>query len=324
MKGRLAAIAAIVSQVVTMSIATAESYPSRPISWVLGFAPGGISDSGARFVAKVFTEKLGQPIIVENKPGAGGLIAAESVAAARPDGYTILNASNGVMAALSTMNNKLSFDPLTAFTIIHGYRSSPLILAVPADSPFKTVQDLVEYARKNPGKLNYGSVGPGSSAHLVTELLAQQAGFKLSHVPYKGSAPALNDLLGGRIDLMFDFSILLKPQIDGGKLRALAQTGATRMAAHADVPTFVELGYPDVQFSAWAALVGPANMPRPIIEKLSAAFTETLRDPRVVKFHESQGVVLMSDIGASAMRDFVVAEAAKFKDIIERTGATAE
>lgn len=182
----------------------------------------------------------------------------------------------------------------------------------------------MEYARKNPGKLNYGSVGPGSSSHLVTELLAQQGGIKLTHVPYKGSAPALNDLLGGRIDLMFDFSILLKPQIDGGKLRALAQTGVTRMATHADVPTFAELGYPEVQFSAWAALVGPAGMPQPVVERLSAAFTETLRDQRVVKFHEDQGVVLMSDTGASKMRDFVIAEAAKFKGIIERTGATAE
>lgn len=323
-KLRLMAVAAVVAHVFALPAAMADSYPNRPVSWMLGFAPGGVSDSGARFVAKVFSEKLGQPVIVENKPGAGGIIAAESIAAAKPDGYAILNASNGVMAALSTMNSKSTFDPLTAFTIIHGYRSSPLILVVPANSPFKTLQDLLEYARKNPERLNYGSVGPGSSSHLVTELLAQHGGVKLTHVPYKGSAPAVNDLLGGRIDLMFDFSILLKPQIDAGTLRPLAQTGAVRMAGHSAVPTFVELGYPEVQFSAWVALVGPAGMPQAVVDKLSVAFAETLKDPRVVKFHDDQGVVLMSDTGASQMRAFVIAEAEKFKRIIERTGAKAE
>lgn len=324
LKRRLLAVAVVASQLMALPAAMADSYPSRPISWVLGFAPGGVSDSGARFVAKVFSEKLGQPVVVENKPGAGGIIAAESVAAGKADGYTVFNASNGVMAALSTMNNKLSFDPLTAFTIIHGYRSSPLILVVPESSPFKTLQELLEFARKNPGRLNYGSVGPGSSSHLVTELLAQRGGVRLTHVPYKGSAPAINDLLAGRIDLMFDFSILLKPQIDAGKLRPLAQTGPVRMAGHSNVPTFAELGYPEVQFSAWAALVGPAGMPQPVVDKLSAAFAETLKDPRVVKFHDDQGVVLMSDTGASKMRDFVIAETEKFKRIIERTGASAE
>ena len=259
--------------------ASAQDFPSRPITWVVGFPPGGISDQGARMVAKTLSEKLGQTVIVENKPGAGGIVGAEYVAGAKPDGYTVLYASNGVMAANVSLYKKLSYDPLKSFTLIHGFGSSALVLTVPASSPFKTLKDLVEHAKQNPGKLTYASVGNGTASHLVSELMSKHAGISLVHVPYRGSSPGIADLLAGRVDLMFDYSIVVKPQIEGGKLRALAQTGPTRMVSHPDVPTFVELGYPDVQFAAWATLIGPAGMPQPIVDKLASAFNATLKDP---------------------------------------------
>jgi tripartite-type tricarboxylate transporter receptor subunit TctC len=304
--------------------ARAQDFPNRPITWVVGFAPGGISDQGTRFVAKVFGEKLGQTIVVENKPGAAGIIAAEYVAQAKPDGYTILYGSSGPLGTYKSLYKKLSYDPLTSFSLIHAFGSSPLILVVPANSPFKTLKDLVEFARKNPGKLNFGSVGSGSGAHLVAELLASNAGIKMTHVPYKGSAPAMTDLLGGRLDLIFDYSIVVKPQIDGGKLRPLASTGSTRLTSHPDVPTTAELGYPGVQFTAWATIVGPAGIPQPVVDRLAKAFNDALKDPAVVKYHDDQGVTLMPDVAGTKLRDFIVKEQAKMKEVIERSGASAD
>ena len=152
---------------ITTGAALGQDFPSRSPTWIVGFAPGGISDQGTRFVAKVLGEKLGQPIVVDNKPGAGGIVAAEAVAAAKPDGYTMFYASNGVMGTHKFLYKKLSFDPLTSFTLIHGFGSSPMLLVVPADSPYKTFKDIVDHAKKNPDKVAYGSVGPGTASHLV-------------------------------------------------------------------------------------------------------------------------------------------------------------
>jgi tripartite-type tricarboxylate transporter receptor subunit TctC len=318
----LCAAAALIGIAVTG--AGAQDFPNRTLTWVVGFSPGGISDQGARMVAKTLSEKLAQTVIVENKPGAGGIVAAEYVAGAKPDGYTLLYASNGVMAANVSLYKKLSYDPLKSFTLIHGFGSSPLVLVVPEGSPHKSLKDLIEFAKKNPGKLTYASVGNGTASHLVAELMSKHAGISMVHVPYRGSTPGMTDLLAGRVDLMFDYSIVVKPQIEGGKLRALAQTGAKRMVSHADVPTLVELGYPDVQFAAWATLIGPAGMPQPIVDKLAAAFNATLKDPGIIKYHDDQGVTLMPDVDGPKVREFIIKETAKFKDLIERTGATAE
>lgn len=304
--------------------AQAQDYPTRPITWVVGFAPGGISDQGTRFIAKVFAEKLGQQVVVDNKAGAGGLIAAEHVAKANPDGYTILYGSNGPFGSFKSLYKKLPFDPVTSFTYIHGFGSSPLILVVPANSPFKTLKDLVDYAKANPDKLTFGSVGSGSAAHLVAELLGASAGIRLTHVPYKGSAPAMIDLLGGRINFIFDYSIVVKPQIEAGKLRALASTGAVRLTSHPDVATAAELGYPGVQLTAWATIVGPAGMPQPVVDKMAKAFNEALKDPAVIKYHDDQGVTLMPDLQGARLREFILKEQAKFKELVERSGATVQ
>lgn len=301
--------------------AHAQEYPNRPITWVVGFPPGGISDLGTRFVAKVLGEKLGTQIIIDNKPGAGGLVAGEFVARAKPDGYTVFYGSNGPLGTHKFIYKKIPFDPLTSFTLIHGFGSSPLILVVPANSPFKTLKELVDFASANPGKLTFGSVGNGSAAHLVGELLGSQTGTKLTHVPYKGSSPAMVDVMGGRIDFIFDYSIVVKPLIDSGKLRALTTTGTVRLPGHPDVATTTELGFSGVQLTAWATLVGPAGIPPAVTAKLARAMNETLKDPAVIKYHDDQGVTLMPDMPGDRLRDFIVKEQAKFKDLVERSGA---
>ncbi len=307
-----------------MSACTAHAYPDRPITWVLGFPPGGVSDSGTRMLARALGERLGQPVIVENKPGAGGIVAAESVAAAKPDGYTIMTGSNGAMAANKFLQKKQSYDPLGSFTLISGVATSPLLLILPATSPHKSVKDLVDYAKKNPGKLNYGTVGTGSASHIVTEMLATSAGIHVTHIPYKGSTAAIADLLGGRIDFMFDYSIVVKSQLDAGKLRAIGQTGATRMVEHPDVPVFADLGYPDVQFFAWSVYVGPAGMPQPVVDTLSRALNDVLKDPAIVKYYSDQGAIILPDMSPERLRGFVLDEQRKFKEIIERAGITSE
>lgn len=324
MKIAVSAFVAVTAVALSISGAAAQDFPNKPITWVVGFSPGGISDQGARMIAKTFSDKIGQPVIVENKPGAGSIVAAESVAQAKPDGYTVLYASNGMMAANKSLYKKLSYDPLTSFTLIHGLGSSPMVVVVPQTSPFKTLKDLIDHAKKNPDKLTFASVGNGTASHLAPELLSKQAGIKMVHVPYKGSAPGMTDLLGGRIDLMFDYSIVVKPQIDGGKLRALAQTGPKRMVSHPDVPTLGELGFPQAEFFAWATLVGPAGMPQPIVDKLAKAFNEALKDPGIIKYHEDQGVLLMPDVDGPKLKPFIVSEQAKFKEMIEATGASAD
>jgi len=305
-------------------VSSAQDFPSRPITWVVGFPPGGVSDQGTRYMARILSERLGQPVVVENKPGAGGIIAAEYVAAAKPDGYTIMYGASGPLASFKSLYKKLSYDPIKSFTLIHGYVQSPLLLAVPTNSPLKTLRDLVEFGKQHPGKLNFGSVGSGSGAHLAAELLGFNAGISMTHVPYKGSAQAITEMLGGNLDLIFDYSIVLKPQIDAGKLRPLASTGPSRLVSHPDVPTTVELGYPGVQLTAWATIVGPAGMPQPVVDLMAKAFNETLKDPAVVRFHNDLGMTLMPDVAGAKLHDFVVEEQAKWKEVIVRTGASAD
>lgn len=317
-----AASLALLASLMGTSPAQAQDYPNRPITWVVGFPPGGISDLGTRFVAKVLGEKLGTQIIVDNKPGAGGLVAGEFVARAKPDGYTVFYGSNGPLGTHKFIYKKIPFDPLTSFTLIHGFGSSPLILVVPANSPFKTLKELVDFAAANPGKLTFGSVGNGSAAHLVGELLGSQTNTKLTHVPYKGSAPAMVDVMGGRIDFIFDYSIVVKPLIESGKLRALTTTGTVRLPGHPDVATTTELGFPGVQLTAWATLVGPAGMPPAVTARLARAFNETLKDPSVIKYHDDQGVTLMPDMPGDRLRDFIIKEQAKFKELVERAGVS--
>lgn len=304
-------------------VVQAQDFPNRPITWVVPFPPGGSGDLGARAVGKALSEKLGQPIVIDNKPGAGGVIGAEMVANAKPDGYTMLYAAAAPMAGNPSLIKNLSYDPIKSFTALHGIAMSPLVIATNQSKPYKTFQELIAYAKANPGKLNYSSPGIGTAHHLAGELTTLVAKVEMTHVPYKGSAPAVTDSLSGTIDVMIDNFAPIRTHLEAGKLRPLAITGTQRLALLPDVPTVAELGYPDIVISSWATAALPANTPAPIVNKLSAAFDEALRDPAVVKYFEEAGSIIMTGIAKEKLTEFYKAEVAKFKMLIEKSGATA-
>ncbi len=316
-----AVLAAAFAAALTCSSRAAD-YPSQPVIWVVPSAGTG-SDNSARNMAPVLAERLGQPVVVDNRAGAGGIISFQAVAGARPDGYTILFASSGPLAAYPHLK-KLSYDPATSFTPVHGLGSAPLALAVNAASPFRTIADLVAFARANPDRLNYGTAGVGSAQHLSAVLLAHDAGIAMTHIPYKTTAATITDLLGGTIDLTFDVFSVLNPQIEAGRLRALAISSATRLPGLPDVPTFVEAGYPGVVFSAWSVVMAPAGTPPDIVDRLSDAFGQAMRDPRVAAYHTRLGMTTTPDMGPAETAAYVAAESARMKILIERAGIMPE
>jgi tripartite-type tricarboxylate transporter receptor subunit TctC len=320
--GSLIAVAAMSLPGLLTSVVALE-FPTKPLVWVLPSA-GTVSDNTARFMAPLMAERFGQPVIVDNRPGAGGIISFEVGAAAKPDGYTILFGTSGPIATYPFIQKKLSYDPVRSYEPIHGFGASPLVLAVNNSSSFETFRQLVDYAKAHPDRLNFASVGVGSAQHLTTVLMMQNAGISLTHIPYKATSTAVTDLLGGTIDLMFDFASVLRPQIEAGKLRALGVSGQSRLPSLSKVPTFAESGYPGINFNAWSVLLAPAGTPPQVVDKISRVFEAVLKDPRVVKYHEDLGATLMSDMGPRETRDYIVAETAKMKELVARAGIKPE
>jgi tripartite-type tricarboxylate transporter receptor subunit TctC len=321
---RTLAAAALAAFAFAGGAAAEQDYPNKPITWVVPFTPGGQADTAARVLQKVFSEKIGQQVIIDNRPGAGGIIGAEFVMNAKPDGYTIFYGSSGPMGILPKLHKKISYDPVKNFAPIAAVAISPLVLLIPPGKPYKTFNEFVDYARKNPDKLNYSSVGIGSTHHLGGELLSLAIGTKMTHVPYKGSAPAVIDLLAGRIDVAFDNYAPTKPHIDAGKLIPLGVAAEKRLTSLPDVPTIRELGFPDVLMASWSSFAAPAGTPQPIIDKLAGVFEQVTKDPAVVKFYEDAGSTVLQGTVKDKARDFYISEGAKFKLLIEKSGATAE
>ncbi|MDD0840883.1 tripartite tricarboxylate transporter substrate binding protein [Curvibacter sp. HBC61] len=259
----------------------AADWPNKPIRWVVPFPPGGAMDAIARTLGERAGKALGQPFVIENRPGAGGNIGAELVAKSPADGYTLMITSIG-MATNKPLYGKLSYDPVKDFAPVSLLAVVPNVLVVNASqSKLRSVDELIAAARQSPGKITYGSAGNGTSIHLAGEVFSSMTQLDLVHVPYKGSSPALTDLLGGQIDLMFDSVTSARPHLQSGKLRALAVTTAKRSAALPQVPTLAEAGVPDYEVSPWFAAFVPAGTPRPVLHKLQAALVSALKQPEV-------------------------------------------
>ena len=258
-----------------------EAWPTKRITYVVPFAPGGNTDTLARIISEKLTGTLGQPVIVDNKPGAGGNIGSDFVAKAKPDGYTILGGTISSHAINSSIYPKMPYDATKDFEPITLIASSPLVLAVPANSPYKTAKDLLAAAKAKPGDLTFASAGTGTSPHLAGELLKSVTHVDVTHVPYKGSGPAVTDLIAGHVQFMFDTALIVGPHIKAGKLRPLAVTSSKRVKTLPDVPTLVEAGVPGYEIGSWQAIFAPAGTPKPIVQKLNTSIVGVLKMPDV-------------------------------------------
>ena len=264
-------------------------WPSKPIKWVVPFPPGGAMDVIARTLGEKAGRTLGQPFVIENRPGAGGNIGADAVAKSPADGYTIMITSIG-MATNKALYPRLSYDPVKDFAPISLLAIVPNVLVVnTAKTTDKSVADVVAHAKRDPGKLTYASAGNGTSIHLAGEVFASMAGLNLLHVPYKGSGPAVTDMLGGQVDLMFDSITSARPHIQAGKLRALGVTSAKRSATLPGVPTIAEAGVPGYEVSPWFAVFASAGTPAAIVNKINAALIDAMKQPDTVAKFETIG-----------------------------------
>ncbi|CAN7760625.1 tripartite tricarboxylate transporter substrate binding protein [Cupriavidus necator] len=281
----------------------ASGFPSKPIRVVVPFPAGGTTDQVARIVAGKMRDQLGQPLIVENKGGAGTVIGTQDVVHSAPDGYTLLWTATPLAINVSLVK-KLPFDTLRDLTMVGNVAAVPLVLIVPPSSPYRTIQSLIQAAREKPNSLSYGSSGVGGSAHLATAMFLADAAIKMNHVPYKGSAPAVNDLIGGHVDAVFDTLFLTRPYVQTGKARALAQTGATRSALLPDVPTLQESGYKNLVVESWHVVAVPAATPPAVVQKLNAALVAALRTQEVKDALIKQGLDIRTTTSMEANRYF--------------------
>jgi len=259
----------------------AQNFPSHPVTLTVGFAPGGGADTAARLIAQKLGGNIGQPVIVENKAGAGGNIAAQHIASAAPDGYTIHLTSVGPMTVAPHIVAKLPYDPRRDIAPITMGVVFPNVLIVSSGVPAKTLAEYVALAKQKPGQLSYGSSGVGGAGHLAGELFKERAGIDVTHVPYKGGGPAMTDLLGGRIEMYVGVPSTVAPFVNAGKARALATTGAKRTSTMPDVPTVAEAGYPGFEATNWYAFVAPGKTPKDVLDFWNRELTKVLNDPQV-------------------------------------------
>lgn len=314
MKKLCMALALSLSMVVP---AVADDYPSRPVTWVVPFAAGGITDLTSRMLAELLTEKLGQSVIVENKPGAGGLVGTKEGATAPADGYTVLYGSSGPLGIQPAQDpSKLTYDPVNDFDYIHGITASPQIIVASTNMPFNTIAELVAYANENPGALNFGSPGNGTAQHLGGELLMKAADIDMVHVPYKAGANQMIDLSSGVIDLSFEYASVVAPYVEEGKMKVIGTTGTARSTKFPDAETVVEAGYPDAVNVGWTIVAVPAGTPDEIKQKLDGALNEVMSDERIAEMLEKNAQGRLEGVNSTNGREFVASEIEKYKGVV--------
>ena len=302
--------------------AQAQGWPAKPIRLVVPFPAGGATDIMARAISQKLGERLGQPVVVDNKPGAGGTIGSGIAAKAQPDGYTVLLATSSTHAISPALGTKLPYDPVADFTPIAYVANAPSIMLVPNSSPAKTVKEWVEYARRNPGRLNYASSGNGTVVHLGTEYFKAQAGLFLVHIPYRGTALAIPDLMSGKVDLLFDSLPSGLPHVQAGRLRALGITSAKRSPLLPELPAISE-SVPGYETVTWFGMYGPKGLPAEVVDRINGAINQALRDRDVQERLARLGIEPAGGTPAqfAAMTD---ADRAKWKKIITDRKITAD
>jgi tripartite-type tricarboxylate transporter receptor subunit TctC len=320
MRSRAAIIAGLLLAANCASGAHAQEYPTRPITIVVPYTPGGSTEILARLVGQRLESRLGKPVMIENKPGAGTVIGANAVAKAAPDGYTLLMATPTPMAINVTVYKSLPYDPARSFVPLVMLGQSPFLLIVNPSLPVYSVRDLIAFAKQNPGRLSYGSGGPGAPHHLYAELLKSMAGIEMTHVPYKGSLPALNDVVAGHIQLMFCDIPPAAGMIEAGKVRPLGVSTGTRVAAFPDIPTIAEAGVPGFAVAGWFMLAAPAGTPAPVIEKLHSELKSILAASEMKDQLIKLNLIAMNTPSLADMQTFVKSEIVRWAEIVQRAG----
>ncbi|WP_051237320.1 tripartite tricarboxylate transporter substrate binding protein [Ottowia thiooxydans] len=300
-----------------------KAYPNKAIRLVVPFTPGGSTDILARTIGLQLTQAWNQAVIIDNVPGAGGSIGADKVAKAPADGYTLLMGHIGTLAVTPSLYPKLPYNPLTAFAAVAWVARVPNVLVVHPSVPAKTVQELVAYAKANPNKINYGSGGNGSAAHIATEYLKLQTGTQMQHVPYKGTAPGVTDLVAGQIQLMFTGLPAVMNQVKAGQLRAIAVSSPKRVKAVPDLPTVAESGYPGFEADQWYGVVAPANTPKDVIAKLNTQINQSLSSPDIGGRLSSEGAEATPN-PPEVFAKLINSEIARWRIVIEKGGVKVE
>ena len=320
-RGRMVRALSAAALALLPALAAAQAWPSRPIRLVVPFPPGGPTDIVARPLAQLLSESLKQQVVIDNRGGAGGTIGADAVAKSPADGYTLLMGTVGTAAINASLYKKLPHDPVRDFTPIAMVASAPVAVVVNPSAGIGSVKELIERAKAKPGAVNFGSAGNGTPGHLTGELFASAAGVKLTHLPYKGSAPAITDLVGGQIPLMFDPLQSVIQHVQAGRLKALAVSSRARSSVLPDVPTLAESGLKDFESTAWWAVFGPANMPAAVVEQLKAEIERIVRSDAYREKLGNLGVAPAVDQRES-LADFQKSEIAKWGKAVRDSGAS--
>jgi len=300
-------------------IARAQDYPARQVTLILPFVPGGAIDLAARIWAQKLSDRWGKPVIVENRPGAGTVIASNLVAKAAPDGYTLYVAPSS-LAISPTLFKKLPFDVATDFAAVARIADNPLILVVNPSLPVHSIAELVRYAKERPGQLSYASSGPGSTLHLSGELLKRMTGIEMTHIPYKGGPPAMNDVVAGHVQLIFADPASALAQLREGRVRALGVANNSRTPAAPDIPTLQEAGLPGFDAVAWVLIVAPANMPKPLVSKLHAELKAVAAMPDSQQQIIKIGMVPFDSPSPEELQGFLKSEIARWGKLVEQAG----